>query len=361
LLRHKDNFYTLINEEIWNNSMTFKHKILCAAALILVGFLYAVHNILLPFATAFFIAYFLNPLIKYGARHGISRKVSAGLVVLLFFAGTISLSFYLAPILYKQGQTLVHMFTDHKGDITHRITEFAHDKLEGNEEIMKAFQAGLTGVSHKVVAFSSSLIGGIFNAGFALVNIISLIFITPVITFYLLKDWPQLSQFIMSMIPKKYRSDAQYLSTDIKSGLTKSFKGQTYSCSILALYYVIALTALGLQSGGLIGMMSGFLSFIPYVGFLFSAALSLIVAYIQFGPEWQMLAVAIIYVVGSLTESVILTILVGRESGLHPAWFIFGILAGGSLLGFTGILFALPLTVLTASVVRFGFHKYQEL
>jgi predicted PurR-regulated permease PerM len=128
----------------------------------------------------------------------------------------------------------------------------------------------------------------------------------------------------------------------------------------LAVFYAIALTAVGLNFGLLVGLISGLISFVPFLGAIVGFVLSITLALFQFWPDWMRLAlVAAVYLGGQALEGNFLTPrFVGREVGLHPVWVIFALLAFGSLFGFVGMLLAVPLAAAVGVLVRFFLARY---
>jgi predicted PurR-regulated permease PerM len=131
---------------------------------------------------------------------------------------------------------------------------------------------------------------------------------------------------------------------------------------LLGSFYAIALTLAGLNFGLLIGLVSGVITFIPYVGSTTGLVLSLGVAIAQFWPEWTSIATVLgIFIVGQFIEGNILSPkLVGQSVGLHPVWVIFALLAFGYLFGFVGLLVAVPLAATIGVLARFGLKRYLE-
>ena len=138
-------------------------------------------------------------------------------------------------------------------------------------------------------------------------------------------------------------------------------RGQINVMLILGIFYAISLLVVGLKYGVIIGIISGFLIIVPYLGAIIGATLSVGIAFVQF-DDWQSIAtVAGIFIVGQIVEGSVLTPkLVGGKVGLHPAWIIFGMLAGASMFGFVGILIAVPVTAIIGVLVRFSLEEYQE-
>jgi predicted PurR-regulated permease PerM len=186
--------------------------------------------------------------------------------------------------------------------------------------------------------YESLKIGGV-----AIVGLFVTLLLTPVAMFYLLLDWPSLLERIDNAIPRPWHGKATSIVRDVDGVLAQFLRGQILVMAALALYYSVALWIAGLPSAAAIGILTGFLIFVPYVGFATGFALALLVAALQFQGLGPIVAVLIVFGLGQLLESFLLTpFLVGERIGLHPLAVIFALMAFGQLFGFFGILLALP-------------------
>jgi predicted PurR-regulated permease PerM len=195
----------------------------------------------------------------------------------------------------------------------------------------------------------------------AVFNVLSLVFITPVVTFYLLRDWKTVTRLVDSWLPRAHAETIRTQLRAIDVTLAGFVRGQAMVCVALASFYGLGLTVVGLDLGLVVGLAAGLGSFIPYFGTVsgFVVGLGLAVAQSQ---DWTLAAmVAGVFVVGNLLEGNILAPkLVGEKIGLHPVWVIFALLAGGALFGFLGILLALPVTAVIGVLTRFALSRYLE-
>jgi predicted PurR-regulated permease PerM len=202
-------------------------------------------------------------------------------------------------------------------------------------------------------------LGGILSGSLAFFNVVSLIFITPIVTFYLLRDWDVLVAKVDSWLPPRYAPTIHQQMNEIDRTLAGFARGQATICLFLAVFYGVGLTAIGLDFGLAIGVFAGLLSFIPYVGSIVGLIVSVGLAYVQF-DDWVWVAVtAGIFFAGQAIEGNILQPkLLGENVGLHPVWVIFALLAGGALFGFLGLLLAVPVMAVIGVVSRFALGCY---
>jgi len=192
------------------------------------------------------------------------------------------------------------------------------------------------------------------------VSVFSLVVITPVVAFYLIYDWHRMIRTVDGWVPRQQRETVRQLAREIDAAISGFVRGQTAVCLILGSFYAVALTLSGLNFGLLIGLISGLITFIPYVGSMTGLVLSTGVAVAQFWPDYgSILMVLGIFLVGQFLEGNVLSPkLVGESVGLHPVWLIFALLAFGYLFGFVGLLVAVPLAATIGVLCRFALRRY---
>jgi predicted PurR-regulated permease PerM len=191
---------------------------------------------------------------------------------------------------------------------------------------------------------------------------ISLLVVTPVVTFYMLLDWDRMVAAIDGLVPLRHRDTVRGLAIEIHTALAGFLRGQSLVCLFLGAWYGLGLSLIGLNFGLVIGIIAGVLSFIPYVGSLTALILASTVAIVQDWPRWHLLILSLSVVLsGQFLEGNILSPkLVGESVGLHPVWLIFALLAFARLFGFTGLIVAVPLAAATGVVLRFAIARYRE-
>jgi predicted PurR-regulated permease PerM len=193
----------------------------------------------------------------------------------------------------------------------------------------------------------------------AIANLLSLFFITPVVTFYLLRDWDRIVAKIDALLPRQHAGVIRAQSREIDTTLAGFARGQATVCLILATYYATALMIAGLPFGLVVGMAAGLLTFIPYLGAIGGFVIAFGIALVNFDGWSGPIAVAAIFAAGQVVEGNVLTPkLVGDRVGLHPVWIIFALLAGGTLFGFLGLLLAVPVSAGIGVLVRFALSRY---
>lgn len=196
----------------------------------------------------------------------------------------------------------------------------------------------------------------------SLFNVVMLLVLVPVITFYLLMDWDRMVAEVDKLLPRDHAPVIRRLASDIDRTLASFIRGQGTVCLILGTFYAVGLMLVGLKFGLVAGALAGALTFIPYVGAIVGGLLSIGLALFQFWGEWQwIIAVAAIFAVGQFVEGNILTPnLVGSSVGLHPVWLIFALSAFGTLFGFVGMLVAVPVAAALGVIARFAIERYHD-
>jgi predicted PurR-regulated permease PerM len=208
-------------------------------------------------------------------------------------------------------------------------------------------------------SWGSKVLVSVSRSGGALAAAVLSLFLVPIITFYLLRDWDKIMAHIGALIPTQQRATVLKLSRDTDEVLGAFLRGQLLVMLALAVIYSLGLSIVGLKFAIAIGVVAGLVSFVPYLGFVFGIVLAGLTVALEPNPFWLMIGVVATFAIGQLLEGSLLTPkLVGDRIGLHPVIVIFAVAAGGQLFGFFGILLALPAAAVLSVVVRFAFNRY---
>ncbi|HJM61709.1 MAG TPA: AI-2E family transporter [Alphaproteobacteria bacterium] len=333
-----------------------------AAFLVLVLLIVLLRDILLPFVVGLAIAYFLDPVIDRLEAHKLSRPLAATAVTVLFFLLLTVLVLLVAPLLQTQITSLLKELPGMVLSLTERITglvEAASSQI--NEQQMEDVRVALRDVTGKLASWLFEALGKIFLSGLALLNLAGLIIITPVVTWYLLRDWDLIVAKVDGYLPRRHADVVHQQLQKIDRTLSAFVRGQAIVCVVLGTSYAIALEIIGLNYGLVVGLIVGVISIIPFIGAIVGLLLSLTFGYLQFGATGELVAVIAVFVIGQMIEGNILTPkLVGDRVGLHAVWVMFALLTGGSLFGFVGVLLAIPIAAVIGVLVRFALSRYLE-
>jgi predicted PurR-regulated permease PerM len=334
------------------------------AALVVFGaVVWLLSDILLPFVAAMALAYLLDPVARRAERLGIGRPVSALVIVIVALVVLVVLGMLIVPVMVDQIGALLDNLPAYLSRLQSLISDPSRPwlaRIFGERASAAGQSAGglLTQGSGWIATFLASL----WTGGRAVFSVLSLLIITPVVAFYLLCDWNRLVATVDGWIPLPHRDTVRGLARDIDEAISGFVRGQAVVCLSLALFYAVSLTLTGLNFGTVIGLMAGFLSFIPYFGALTGFLVATVVAIAQFWPDWTSILLVIgVFMIGQVLEGYVLTPkLVGAKVGLHPVWLIFALIAFGYLFGFLGLLIAIPLAAAIGVLLRFGARKYME-
>lgn len=322
--------------------------------------IYLLSSVLTPFLIAAFLAYLVNPLVNKLTRFHLTRPISVAIVSVLLFAIIILLFLLLIPFLQKQINIFIEKIPDmliSLQDFINSVTQsLSINNIEFDTNTIKNFI-----VEHwtRANSFLNWLFISLFHSGMRIFEFLMNVLLIPIVTLYLLADWPELVINFKKTLPKKIAPTVITLLTECDIVLSAFLRGQILVMLTLSALYSIGLSIIGLQMGLLIGLAAGILSFVPYLGLIVGVAVASITAFLQFHYWTPVLLVWLIFFLGQTLDHVFLTPkLVGNRIGLHPVAVIFAILAGGKLFGFIGILLALPVAAMIMVWVR---HFYTAL
>lgn len=329
----------------------------------LVVFFVLVHllsPILLPFVAGSVLAYFLDPAVRHLHRWGVRRSLATFLILLVFVLMLLLVIALLIPLLQLQAAELAHRGPALVADARQRVEQLmqlAQQQL-APEDVAKLRDVIGSGIAD-IAGWGVRFVQGLLTSGIALANILSLVFITPIVSFFLLRDWDHIVARVDSWLPRQHLATIREQARLVDATLAGFIHGQLLVCLGVGVYYAAALSAIHLDFGLIIGILAGILTFIPFVGFATGFVLALGLALIQFGSLSGALWVVGVFAVGQVLESNVLAPkLVGQRVHLHPVWVIFALLAFGTVFGFLGVLLALPAAAVVGVLVRFLLGQY---
>ncbi len=332
-----------------------KELVFLFATLIVVYILFSISNALTPFIISITIAYLLNPVVDRLSLMKLPRSLSSMVIILLFFVCIFAFIFFITPLLYSQFTHVLKIFPDYLVYIQKNILP----KILDNEVDSNSIKSFITEYSSEMLNFTKKFVNNIWSSTIAIINILSLIFITPIITFYILRDWPSIVNSIDRVIPRKHYPAITKQLSKIDCIISAYIRGQTQVCLILSFFYSICLYFTGLQYSLFIGLFTGIFSFIPYVGFAIGFTIGNIISFFQFNSITMKLLILLIFIAGQILENAFITPkLIGDNVKLHPVWVIFAIFAGGIIFGFIGVLVAVPVAAVVGVLFRFFLEHY---
>lgn len=325
------------------------------------AFVWVFSDMLLPFVLGLAIAYLLNPMMEYLGGHKVPRWIAALLILGLFFAFVLSLLAVAMPPLYREASELANALPGYIEQLSEMLSPYiGWLQEELNNGDLTAYREALQNNIGKAFQVSADILGGLANGGQAFAGFISVTVLTPIVAFFMMKEWANMTKWIDNLLPRGSYKTLKDLQKQMDEKLAGFVRGQITVAFALAVIYAVALSIAGLKFGLLIGIMAGVLSIIPLVGSTIGLLVSVIVAWLQAG-EWSYVAIiASIFLVGQFIEGNFLTPrLLGKSVGLHPLWILFALLAGGSLFGIVGMLLAVPVAAIIGVLLGFAITQYK--
>jgi predicted PurR-regulated permease PerM len=311
-------------------------------------------SVLTPFALGAVLAYLLVPGVDWLKRRRLPRWLAALLMIVLTALVLLGLVLILVPVLQRETDLLREqmpaLITRLNANLAPRLHEWFGWKVTFDSRALTDLVASHVADKDTLAA---SVLQRLRSGGAVLLNTLTLLVLVPVVLFYLLLEWHEFIRRVESAIPRRWHAQVVSMVVEIDSVLSQFLRGQLSVMAALAVYYSAALALAGFESALPIGVLTGALSFVPYVGYGIGLLLALISAVLQFDGWYGPAMVALVYGLGQVLESFVLTPrLVGERIGLHPLAVIFALLAFGQLFGFFGVLVALPSSAVLLVALR---------
>ncbi len=343
--------------------MSYRSKIFVTlfALFCVLSFFYAIRAVLFPFIMAFVLSYLLDPVVGYLSKSfKLGRSLSALIVVGIFFTLIILALSLMLPVVYDQVTTFIAKIPEYREIFESKIMPKIFKVLESfDPEIGEKIINSIENFSGEIFKYLKSLLSHIWSSGSAFLHILSLVFITPLVMYYILRDFHEIAEEFHKLIPSNMKKSIRKLLQDIDNVLSGYIRGQFNVCLMLGVFYATGLIYIGLDYGLFIGLGTGLASFIPYFGMLVGAGTGIIVALVQYPTMYEVMLVVAVFVIGQAIEGNFVTPkIVGNKIGLHPVWMIFAMLAAGLLFGFVGVLIAIPLAAIISVIVRHIMELY---
>ena len=319
--------------------------------------LWNISDILAPFILGGILAYLLDPMADKMESFGVPRLLTALTVSLFALFVLLTAAILVIPIIFDQINQII-------GFIPY-ITNEIYLMMQKGFKVLNLGEVediDLVNLSKNLNEVSPIFAKSIFNSSFAILDFIFLLMVTPIVAIYLLVDWDKIIKEVEKVIPRRLEPTISQIVIEMHKTVASFLRGQFSVCIILAIFYAVSLTALGLEYGLLVGLFSGLISFIPLIGAILGGLVALVVSLAQFWqtPEWVGV-VLIIFLFGQVLEGNLLTPrLVGKSVKLHPLWIIFSVTCFGSLMGWVGVILAVPSAACIAVLVRFSLKIYFE-
>jgi predicted PurR-regulated permease PerM len=324
-------------------------------AAVVLWFAYATRGVLGPFLAGLVIAYLLDPVADRIEARGAPRWLATIIVLLLFFGTFVVLATAIAPVLFFEFEQLSRELPQLFAQLR-PLAQRLLNLLGGFVEVDT-----LTGdIAARIGNWAASFAGSLLSGGLAVINVLAILIMMPVVAFYALRDFDALTARIDGWWPHRYAGTIRALLRQSDTALAGFLRGQSMVCLSLAVFYAVGWSLVGLDYGLVLGILAGVLGFVPYLGYVVSVSLALLVGFGQWGFEPLSLGLVLgVFFVGQVLESSVLTPnLVGNRIGIHPLWVLFAVFAGGELAGVIGVFLAVPVAAILGVIVRWLMEEY---
>ena len=332
--------------------------------IVLVYFIYLIKGVLSPFIAGAFIAYALNPMTtKLESVPFFNRAIASTLSTVFFIVLLVLFFLLVVPTLQTELAKIAVKMPVYGATIQSywiNLVEHLSDKLAPDDMIK--VQEGVKSYSIKLFEWLGRFVIDVLSNTFALFNFFTILIVTPITVYYLLHDWQRLISIVNSWVPRESLKVFNEQLGLIDRMLAGFARGQAMVCIILCFYYITGLKIAGLEGAFTVGLVTGILAFIPYVGAIIGYGLALLLATSQFDLFMNpFIWISCVFLIGQIFEGkVLIPNLIGGKIGLHPLWVIFSLFAGGAISGFAGILIAVPLAGVVGVLVRYTLQNYKK-
>tara|TARA_R110000868_G_scaffold411652_2_gene706809 strand:+ start:52696 stop:53736 length:1041 start_codon:yes stop_codon:yes gene_type:complete len=336
---------------------------LAAAVLLVAVLVYLLHPILTPFLVGALLAYMGDPIADKLETWKLNRTVAVCVVFLVFSIVVSVILLITVPMIGRQLDILITRIPEWLHGLQELLMPFLQRNFNvsadslGFDQLRENIGSNLKGAGNVVAILWQRLAG----SSMVIIAVVANLLLIPVVTFYLLRDWDLLIAKIRASLPRRWEHKVVAVSSECHEILGAFMRGQLLVMLALGIIYSVGLSIVGVDLALLLGLLAGLASIVPYLGFIVGIVAASVAAYFQFYEWLPLLWVALVFGVGQVLESVLLTpMLVGDRIGLHPVAVIFAVMAGGQLAGFVGVLLALPVAAVIMVWLRHLHAHYKS-
>ncbi|MBB4210126.1 putative PurR-regulated permease PerM [Rhodothalassium salexigens DSM 2132] len=325
---------------------------------------YLTSGILLPFIFGLAVGYMLDPLADRLEAAGIHRGVAAFAIIAVFFLGGLGLLVALWPLLQSQLIGLVSELPQALSKLRPMLDDALADlSMRLDIDLEAGTQGFVSTLVERGLNQATQIAGSLVTQGVALFSLASLLLISPVVAFYMLRDYDRIGRQLDRLVPIRYRATVEDQWREIDWALSGFVRGQITVSTAMAVLYAAGWSLVGLNYALVLGLLAGILALVPFVGMVAAAGIAMLVALGQYGADpLALFLVFLVYVVVQVADSTFLTPrIMGDRVGLHPVWVLFAVFAGGEVAGFVGVLAAVPAAAVIGVLVRFTVDQFTDL
>lgn len=337
-----------------------QQKVLLAIVVLLLLSVYFLKDIYITIFISYFLAFLINPVVRKLEKRGFGRLGPIFFLLFLIFIVIAAFAFLMVPKVITQLRELFDKLPMLLAYLSERLSPYSIKYL--GYDVFTQWSEMLPQLLPKFTAFpAAGILESVFTGTMKAISALLSVLLIPILTFYMLKDYYKLNDQLLQMVPRRYVKDVQEVMRRLSIVLGALIRGQFLVCSILAVLYTVALSGIGMEMALLLGIFSGFMNLVPFVGPLASFSLSLFIAVLSGLTITRCVGLVGVYLLMNLIDSTILTPkIVGKRIGINALAVILALLAGGELLGFLGVLLALPMMAMVRVLGGYLTERYYE-
>jgi len=351
----------------WNKYQRYPYLFLKYGAIVFafasfLALLYWLRAVFIPILFSLFIAYALEPTVAFMTRKRIPRVLASAFIMLCLLVLLALFLLLVLPAVFSQVQDFIRRIPLMLEILTQKISPFMaeHFGVEVRLDV-ESISQNMAKYAESLAAPSTWIASKVFKSVVQVVLFLFYFVLVGVLTFYFLKSYPTILRSALDLLPPRHRSFVKELASVVDDALARFIRGQVLVCVILAFCYSVALTVAGVNGAAAIGTITGFLNVIPYVGTLTGLCLSLLSVALDYNGIWRVFAVLGIYGALPLLDATLITPnVIGNRVGLNPVIVILALLVGAEVLGFLGLLLAVPTAAVLRAIIRFALVRYRE-
>ena len=355
----------MILDKVWDN-IWLRFLIAIAVIALLLWLSYELREILIPLMLAFIVAYILDPVVDFFENRKVPRGVTIAALLVLVVAGFAGILLIIVPSLIRQSVDLVQYLQESYPDIKKDLQDIIA-RISGSgmaERLSSSVEAALDSLKSRVpqmLESAQSLLTGLVSGTLGVVGAVINFVLFAVVSVYLLNDFDRLTAAAKELVPPGRKQSVLGIMEKIDLNLKSFFRGQLIVCTILAVIYAIGLSIVGVPFALLIAIAGGYGQIVPYLGTAIGIVPAAVLALIAFGDIIHPLGAVVVFAIGQTLEGFFITPkIVGDKVGLHPVVIILAILIFGKLLGFLGVLFAVPLAAVVKVMLGEALARYKQ-
>ena len=341
-----------------NNRLKFA-IIVGLCSIVIVGLLIALGGASTPFLAGAVLAYIAIPAVDRLQSWGCRKSLGAFVVTMIFCGAFIALLMILIPLIMDQISSFIRAWPGLVSSVKFKLIAFLDSEIPGlNRSDLIADDLGVQSLMDTAEEPAKRAVNLVFSA----VDLILFTVLTPFVCFFLLKDGRSAIETFKSVFPQKQRTTVKFLLHAIHIKLSGLIRGQSLVILTQAIIHSAGLLLIGLENAILIGILTGLSAIVPVVGNLLLFGIALVTAFAQFNDIAPVIMICLLYGTSQVLETAVLSpFFIGRNVRTHPLWILFGLLVGGSLLGATGVILALPIVVITDVFITFIINERKRI